>query len=59
MKGWITVAEASKRLDISERSVRTWIAEGKLNARKQGRKWLILEESIGNYGGGVAHPQIS
>lgn len=51
MKDWITVAEASQRLDISERSVRTWITEGKLNARKHGRKWLISEESMGSYGG--------
>lgn len=51
MKGWITVAEASRRLNISERSVRTWIAENKLKARKQGRRWLIAEDSIGGYGG--------
>ena len=51
MKGWITVAEASQRLEISERSVRTWIAEDKLKARKHGRKWLISQESIGSYGG--------
>ena len=53
MKNWVTVAEASQRLDISEKSVRTWITEGKLNARKHGRKWLISEESMGNYGGKI------
>ena len=53
MKDWITVAEASQRLDVSERSVRTWIAEDKLKARKHGRKWLISEESMGSYGGEI------
>lgn len=53
MKGWITVAEASQRLELSERSVRTWISEGKLKARKHGRKWLIFEESMGSYEGDI------
>lgn len=38
---WITASEASELLDISERQVLNRIYNGKLKAKKDGKKWLI------------------
>ena len=46
MAKWLTVAELSSELGISERAVRKQIEEGKWTAKKRGNKWLIdTEES--------------
>ena len=42
----ISLAEAAKRLDISERTARRWIKSGKLRAYKPGRDYWILESAI-------------
>jgi len=41
MAKWLTVAELSAELGISERAVRKQIAEGKWTAKKRGTRWLI------------------
>jgi len=52
MAKWLTVAELSAELGISERAVRKQIAEGKWTAKKRGTRWLIdsdngsVEDSI-------------
>lgn len=38
---WVTVSEASEILEISERQVLNRIYKGKLQAKKDGKKWLI------------------
>jgi excisionase family DNA binding protein len=38
---WVTVSEASQLLEISERQVLNRIYNGKLQAKKDGNKWLI------------------
>ena len=43
---WITVAEAARRCRRSDRRIREWIAEGKIDAKKQGRKWIISAEDL-------------
>ena len=37
---WITVSEASRQLNVAERTVRDRIAKGKLSAKKEGNRWL-------------------
>ncbi len=46
MAKWLTVAELSSELGISERAVRKQIEEGKWTAKKRGNKWLINTEDI-------------
>ncbi len=41
MEEWVTVSEASQLLEISERQVLNRIYSGKLQAKKDGNKWLI------------------
>ena len=41
MEEWVTVAEASQLLEISERQVLNRIYNGKLQAKKDGNKWII------------------
>jgi excisionase family DNA binding protein len=41
-----TPKETAALLKISERTVRRWIAEGKLPARRYGRQLRIAEESL-------------
>ncbi|MFC1714451.1 helix-turn-helix domain-containing protein [Candidatus Poribacteria bacterium] len=38
---WITTAEASELLNISERQVRNRATNGKLKAKREGNKWMI------------------
>lgn len=38
---WVTVAEASQLLELSERQVLNRIYSGKLQGKKDGNKWLI------------------
>lgn len=45
---YISVAEAARKLGISDRAVRQWIATGKLEAERNGRSWRILASSLGN-----------
>lgn len=52
-ENYATVAEAAKRLNIHEESVRRLIRSGKLPARKFANAWLIekttLEQFASNY----------
>ena len=45
---YITVAEAARKLGISDRAVRQWIASGKLEAERNGRSWQIPTSAISN-----------
>ena len=47
MAEWITVSTASRRLNVAERTVRHYISESKLIAKKEKGKWLIDDDSIG------------
>ena len=47
-KEYITVAEAARKLGISDRAVRQWIASGKLEAERNGRSWRIPASAIQN-----------
>ena len=47
-KKYITVAEAARKLGISDRAVRQWIASDKLEAERNGRSWRIPASAISN-----------
>lgn len=43
---WYLVKEVAARLKVSERSVRRWIAEGRLHSHRFGRAVRISEEDL-------------
>ena len=46
-----SLEELSKTLGITTFTLRTYIREGKLRARKMGTKWLITEDALKEYFG--------
>lgn len=46
MSKLLTTDEAADALRVSTRTVYTWIKEGKVPARRVGRKWLIAEPDL-------------
>lgn len=46
-----SLKELSKTLGITTFTLRTYIREGKLRARKMGTKWLITEDALREYFG--------
>lgn len=45
LDGWITLPEAAKLADVSERWMRQLIADGKVIGVQVGRNYLVLRES--------------
>ena len=45
---YVSVAEAARKLGLSERAVRQWITAGKLEAERNGRTWRILASALEN-----------
>lgn len=41
-----TVPEVARRLQVTGKTVRTWIGERKLTAIRVGREWRIREEDV-------------
>lgn len=41
MNEWITVRDAANLRQCAERTIIEWIKQGKLEAKKDGRRWLI------------------
>jgi len=50
MPEWLTVSAASRKLSVSDRTIRNWIAKGRLTAKKEGNRWLIDDASISEIG---------
>jgi excisionase family DNA binding protein len=48
-KKHLTVAEAAATLNISPRTVRQWISDGKLAAKRHGKAWDIDAESVATH----------
>jgi len=46
MEGFVTVAEAARRLDRSIEQVRRYLREGKLPGRRIGLQWFIEEGAL-------------
>jgi excisionase family DNA binding protein len=54
----LTVAEYAHQARVTERTIRRWIAEGRLRAIRQGKKYLIpREDSAAAQVGGNARPR--
>ncbi|WP_156662624.1 helix-turn-helix domain-containing protein [Mycobacterium sp. 1274761.0] len=43
---WLTTSEAAKQVNITDRCVRKWIAEGRLPATRHGGRWLIDRNAL-------------
>jgi excisionase family DNA binding protein len=41
LETWLTTREAARRLGVSDRAIRKWIASGRLAATKRGGRWLL------------------
>ncbi len=50
MAEWITVSTASRKADVSDRTIRNWIAKGSLIAKKEKGQWLIDDSSLSEIG---------
>ncbi|MGM0378448.1 MAG: helix-turn-helix domain-containing protein [Bacillota bacterium] len=46
---YCTVMEASKKIDVHPKTIRRYIYDGKLSAKKIGRQWRVDEESINEF----------
>jgi len=46
---YVTTAQAAKRLGVSRRRVRQFIKDGRLDAEKPGRDWLISRRSLDSF----------
>jgi excisionase family DNA binding protein len=46
MEGYVTVAEAARRLNRSIEQVRRYLREGKLPGRRIGLQWFIEEQAL-------------
>jgi excisionase family DNA binding protein len=41
LETWLTTAETARRLGVTDRAIRKWIALGRLPATKCGGRWLL------------------
>jgi len=49
MDGYVTVAEAARRLGRSIEQVRRYLREGRLAGRRIGQQWFIEEEAVADW----------
>ena len=49
--------EAAKAMNISERTVKQYIRDGKLSAQKVGGRWMVSEENIKRFLDGKGKPR--
>ena len=52
-----SLKELSKTLGITTFTLRTYIRQGKLRARKMGTKWLITEDALREYFRDIQKPK--
>ena len=45
-----TLKTASRKAGVSDRTIRNWIAKGKLIAKKEGSRWFVDDSSLGKVG---------
>ncbi|MDX1885361.1 helix-turn-helix domain-containing protein [Mycolicibacterium sp. 120270] len=43
---WLTTSEAARQANVTDRSIRRWIAEGRLPATRHGGRWLIHRNAL-------------
>jgi len=49
LDGWITLPEAARLADVTERWMRRLVADGKVVGVKFGRNYLVLRESAAKF----------
>lgn len=54
MAEWITVSGASRKANVSDRTIRNWIAKGKIVGKKEKGQWLIDEDSLSEIGKAIS-----
>lgn len=47
---WLSVNVASRKAGVSDRTIRNWIAKGKVSAKKEGGQWFIDPDSLSEIG---------
>lgn len=50
MADWLSVQSASRKAGVSDRTIRNWIAKGKIQAKKERGQWLIDPGSLAEIG---------
>lgn len=50
MEDWLSVQSASRKADVSDRTIRNWIAKGKIQAKKEHGQWFIDPDSLAEIG---------
>lgn len=53
MADWLSVNSASRKAGVSDRTIRNWIAKGKITAKKERGQWLIDPDSLSEIGNEV------
>ena len=48
-EGYLTVTETAEKLDVSPRRIRQFISEGRLQAKKIGKQYIISKASLGKF----------
>jgi excisionase family DNA binding protein len=48
-QGMLSCEDVAQRMRVTTRTVRNWISDGKLVARKYGQKWLIDQEDFADF----------
>ncbi len=46
---YYTLAEIAEQLQITRRTLYSWVKEGKLPAVKLGRQWRVSEEALADF----------
>ena len=42
----LSVADAATQIGVSERTIRRWVAQGQLPAKRHGHSWLIAADAL-------------
>lgn len=58
--GWVTIAEAAARLEVSDRTIRRRVRDGELTSRKhKGRVLILLADDTMKRAGGDGEPDMA
>ena len=49
LEGWVSLPEAAKLADVTERWMRQLVADGKVTGVRVGRNYLVLRESAAKF----------
>lgn len=55
----LTPEQVAQRLQVTERTVYTWLRSGRMRGVKLGRLWRVTEEDVAAFLGGIASPALA